>query len=38
MNTVQTCPPHPSDVATLPRKIQKVILQHYYSDTSNHLR
>jgi len=37
MNTLQTCPPHLSDVETLPGKIQKVIFQHYYSYTSHYL-
>jgi len=38
MNTLQICPPHLSDVATLPWEIQKVICQHYYLYTSDYLR
>jgi len=30
MKILQICPPHLSDVATLPWEIQKVILQQYY--------
>jgi len=37
MNTLQICPPHLSDVATLPWEIQKVIFHHYYLYTSNYL-
>jgi len=36
MNTLQICPPHLSDVATLPWEIQKVTFQHYYSCTSHY--
>jgi len=35
---LQICPPHLSDVATLPWKIQIVIFQQYYSYTSDYLR
>jgi len=38
MNTLQICPPHLSDVATLPWEIQKVIFQHYYLYPSDYLR
>ena len=38
MNTLQICPPHLSDVATLPWETQKVIFPHYYSYTLNYLR
>ena len=39
MNTLQICPPHLSDVATLPWEIlKKVIFQHYYSYTSDYIR
>jgi len=31
MTTLQTCPPHLSHVATLPREIQISYFQHYYS-------
>jgi len=31
MNILQTCPPHLSDVATLPWEIQKSHVQPYYS-------
>ena len=31
MNTLHICPPHLSDVATLPWEIQKVTFQQYYS-------
>jgi len=38
MNILQICPPHLSDVATLPWEIKKnVFFQHYYSYTSDHL-
>jgi len=38
MNTLQICPPHLSDVATLPWEIRKSRFQHYYSYTSDYLR
>jgi len=38
MDTLQICPPHLSDVATLRWEIQKVIFQHYYSYISDYLR
>ena len=31
MKILQVCPPHLSDVATLPREIQKSHFQRYYS-------
>jgi len=31
MKILQVCPPHLSDVATLPREIKKSHFQHYYS-------
>jgi len=37
MNILQICPPHLSDVATLPWEIRKVIFQNYYSYTSDYL-
>ena len=38
MNTLQICPPHLWDVATLPWEIQKKsFFQHYYSYTSDYL-
>jgi len=36
MNILQICPPHQSDVATLPWEIQKSHFQHYYSYTSDY--
>jgi len=37
MKVLQICPPHLSDVATLPWEIQKSLFQHYYSYTSDYL-
>ena len=37
MKILRICPPHLSDVATLPLGIQKVIFQHYYFYTSDYL-
>jgi len=37
MSTLQTCLPHLSDVAILPREIQKVIFQHYCAYTSDYM-
>ena len=39
MTNLQICPPHLSDVATLPWEIQKSnFFQHYYTCTSDYLR
>ena len=38
MNTLQICPPHLSDVATLPWDIKKSHFQHYHSYNSDYLR
>jgi len=38
MNTLQICPSHLSDVATLPWEIQKCHFQHYYLYTLDRLR
>ena len=35
MKTLQVCPPHLSDAATLPWEIQNVIFQHYFTDSVN---
>jgi len=37
INISQICPPHLSDVATLPWEVQNVTFQHYYSYTSDYL-
>jgi len=38
MQILHICPPHLSDVATLPWEIEKSHFQHYYSYASDYLR